>query len=131
MNYPTDTWQELLWDPKRSAPDFFNFCANVTNIDAPANITAVDWVLANYTGGQPWTNLGNYATYFKKNFLSLCPGGDYNSVDCFGTQSGENPEKEKGLGLMCSRIILGSAWEQWRTLIPLLKYVFLQARTSS
>jgi hypothetical protein len=89
MNYPTNTWQELNWYPDYSANDFWNFCSNVTNLDAPANITAVDNVLAKYTGGQPWTNLGNYANYFKENFLPLCTTGDINSPlnGCFGTQN--------------------------------------------
>jgi hypothetical protein len=89
MNYPTSTWQELNWYPDYNSPDFFEFCNNVTNIDAPANITAVDNILAKYTHGQSWTNLGNYATYFKKNFLPLCPSGDIDSTSCFGTQNGK------------------------------------------
>lgn len=87
MNYPTNTWQELNWYPAYSGPDFFDFCSNVTNADAPANVTAVDYALAKYTNGKPWTNLGNYANYFKEAFLPLCPSGDYNSVSCFGTQN--------------------------------------------
>jgi hypothetical protein len=89
MNYPTSTWQELNWYPDYSSPDFFDFCNNVTNIDAPANVTAIDKALAKYTHGAPWTNLGNYATYFKKYFLPLCPSGNYDSPFCFGTQNGE------------------------------------------
>ena len=90
MNYPTNTWQELNWYPAYDAQDFWNFCSNVSNIDAPASITDVDYILSNYTGGEPWTNLGNYANYFKLNFLPLCPDGV--SVDnsiCFGTQNRE------------------------------------------
>ena len=89
MNYPTGTWQELNWYPEYSADDFWNFCSNVTNIDAPADITAVDTVLAKYTGGQPWTNLGNYANYFKEAILPLCESGDVDSTSsgCFGTQN--------------------------------------------
>jgi hypothetical protein len=87
MNYPTNTWQELNWDPAASAPDFFNFCSNVTNANALADITATDQVLAKYTNGKPWTNLGNYANYFKQAFLPLCPSGDYDNTECFGTQN--------------------------------------------
>jgi hypothetical protein len=87
MNYPTATWQELNWNPAYSYPDFFDFCSNVTDFNSPSNITAIDYVLANYTKGEPWINLGNYATYFKKNFLPLCPSGDFDSTSCFGTQS--------------------------------------------
>jgi hypothetical protein len=101
MNYPTNTWQELNWYPAYDAQDFWNFCSNVSNIDAPASITDVDHILSNYTGGEPWTNLGNYANYFKLNFLPLCPDGA--SVDnsiCFGTQNREFREgvelKRKG-----------------------------------
>jgi len=82
-----DTWQELNWYPAYSGPDFFNFCSNVTNINAPESITEVDWYLANYTGGEPWTNLGNYANYFQQAFLPLCPNGDYDNTECFGTQN--------------------------------------------
>lgn len=88
MNYPTNTWQELNWYPAYSGPDFFNFCSNVTNINAPADVTAIDNILAKYTRGEPWTNLGNYATYFKREFLPLCPDGNYDSSSCFGTQDG-------------------------------------------
>lgn len=88
MNYPKDTWQELNWYPAYSAPDFFQFCSNVTNINAPASVTAIDNALAKYTHGKPWVNLGNYAEYFKREFLPLCPSGDYDSTSCFGTQNG-------------------------------------------
>ncbi|KAF2090941.1 extracelular serine carboxypeptidase-like protein [Saccharata proteae CBS 121410] len=87
MNYPTNTWQELNWDPAYGSDDFWDFCNNVTNIDAPENITSVDYILAPYTHGEPWTNLGNYANYIKKALLPLCESGDYNSVSCFGTQN--------------------------------------------
>ncbi|TVY92702.1 putative extracellular serine carboxypeptidase [Lachnellula willkommii] len=95
MNYPTSTWQELNWNPAYSADDFWNFCSNVTNIDAPAEITAVDTVLSNYSNGQPWTGLGNYANYFKEVVLPGCESGDVNSPlnGCFGTQ---NPCTEQG-----------------------------------
>lgn len=94
MNYPTNTWQELNWYPAYSANDFYNFCSNITNINTPANITAVDYALANYTGGEPWTGLGNYANYFKTQFLDLlddglCPMGDFDNIlQCYGTQNG-------------------------------------------
>ncbi|KAG0652531.1 putative extracellular serine carboxypeptidase [Hyphodiscus hymeniophilus] len=88
MNYPTSTWQELNWYPAYSANDFWNFCGNVSNIDAPSSVTEVDWILANYTAGEPWVNLGNYANYFKINFLPLCPEGvSLDSTECFGTQN--------------------------------------------
>ena len=54
-----------------------------------SSVTDVDYILANYTGGEPWTNLGNYANYFKQNFLPLCPNGDYDNTECFGTQNGK------------------------------------------
>lgn len=89
MNYPTNTWQELNWYPAYSGPDFFNFCSNVTNINAPSSVTAIDYSLAKYTNGEPWVNLGNYANYFKQAFLPLCLDGNYDSTDpgCFGTQN--------------------------------------------
>ena len=49
-------------------------------------IGVIDNELANYTNGEPWKNLGNYAAYIKRVVLPLCPNGDYNSGDCFGTQ---------------------------------------------
>jgi hypothetical protein len=89
MNYPTNTWQELNWSPLYGSDDFWNFCNNVTNIDAPANITAVDNILAKYTNGEPWTNLGNYANYVKQVVLPYCSTGRLDSTDdyCFGTQN--------------------------------------------
>jgi hypothetical protein len=87
--YPTYTWQEIHWNPSRGREDFFHFCRNVTDIDAPANTTAVDYALSRYTGGKPWKNLGNYASYIKRVVLPLCPDGDYNSRACFGTQHPE------------------------------------------
>lgn len=44
---------------------------NVTDLNAPANITAVDTQLANYTNGSAWTGLGAYANYVKEGELSL------------------------------------------------------------
>jgi hypothetical protein len=84
--YPTSSWQELNWNPQVGSEDFFYFCRNVSNVDAPSDIVQVDYELANYTSNEPWTNLGNYAEYIKNVVLPLCPSGDYNSVDCFGTQ---------------------------------------------
>jgi len=87
MNYPTNTWQELNWNPKVGSPDFFDFCRNVTDLNANKTTIAVDSILSNYTNGEPWTNLGNYAAYVKRVLLPLCPSGDYNNVECFGTQN--------------------------------------------
>jgi hypothetical protein len=89
MFYPTSTWQELNAFPTKTAPDFFDFCSNVTDIDSPANITAVDSALAKYSGGKAWTNLGNYAAYVKRVIVPLCEDGDINSSHpgCFSTQN--------------------------------------------
>ncbi|KAL9069355.1 MAG: hypothetical protein Q9157_006194 [Trypethelium eluteriae] len=89
MNYPTNTWQELNWSPLYGSNDFWNFCNNVSDINAPANITAVDNQLAKYTNGEPWTNLGNYANYVKQIVLPYCTSGDYDSTNdgCFSTQN--------------------------------------------
>ncbi|KAG9231604.1 extracelular serine carboxypeptidase-like protein [Amylocarpus encephaloides] len=87
FNYPIDTWQELNWNPAYSGPEFFEFCGNVTDINAPASITAIDSQLSKYTRGKPWVGLGSYANYFKKTYLPLCPSGDYDSSQCFGTQN--------------------------------------------
>jgi hypothetical protein len=88
MNYPTNTWQELNWYPNYTTTDFFNFCSNVTNIDAPAHITALDSVLSNYTSGRDWTNLGNYANYVKENIVPLCASASLiDTTTCFSTQN--------------------------------------------
>lgn len=87
FTYPTNTWQELNWDPNQGSADFFNFCRNVTNLDAPSTITAVDKSMAKYSNGEPWTNLGNYANYVKNVVLPTCPSGDYDNTACFGTQN--------------------------------------------
>ncbi|KAI1661656.1 peptidase S28 [Daldinia decipiens] len=85
--YHSNTWQELNWNSTYGSRDFFYFCGNVSDIDAPEEITQVDNILANYTNGEPWTGLGNYANYVKRYTLPLCPSGDYNSNDCWGTQN--------------------------------------------
>lgn len=88
MNYPTETWQELNWNSTYGSDDFFLFCRNVTNLDAPENITAVDYALAQYTDGEPWTNLGNYANYVQQNIVPLCSGDiDSTNDGCFSTQN--------------------------------------------
>lgn len=66
MNYPGNTWQELNWYPDYDHPDFFWFCNNITDPDAPVEITSVDSQLANYTNGEDWTGLGGYASYVKQ-----------------------------------------------------------------
>lgn len=88
MNYPTNTWQELNWYPKYDHRDFFDFCNNVTNINAPENITAVDTILSNYTNGEAWTGLGGYADYVKNVVVSMCPSEDLiDTTTCFSTQN--------------------------------------------
>ncbi|KAI1393617.1 peptidase S28 [Hypoxylon trugodes] len=85
--YHSNTWQELNWNSTYGSRDFFYFCGNVSDIDAPAEISHVDWTLADYTNGEPWVGLGGYANYIKTYTLPLCPFGDYNSNDCWGTQN--------------------------------------------
>ncbi|KAI1179941.1 peptidase S28 [Nemania sp. FL0916] len=84
--YPYYTWQEINWNPAYDHQDFFDFCTNLTDYQAPAEVTAVDKSMAKYTHGEPWTNLGNYAAWMKRVILPLCPSGDYDSSECFGTQ---------------------------------------------
>ena len=62
FNYPTNTWQELNWDPEYGSNDFWLFCTNVTNLEAPESVTSVDYALSETTNGAPWPNLGNYAS---------------------------------------------------------------------
>jgi hypothetical protein len=85
--YPTNTWQELNWDPAQGSYDFWYFCWNVTNANAPESITQVDYELSSVTNGEPWTNLGNYANYIKKYIIPLCGGAPINSSFCFSTQN--------------------------------------------
>ncbi|KAI0180215.1 peptidase S28 [Hypoxylon sp. FL1284] len=85
--YLSSTWQELNWDPAYGSRDFFYFCGNVTDINAPEEITEVDYMFANYTNGVPWVGLGSYANYVKTYTLPNCASGDYNSLDCWGTQN--------------------------------------------
>lgn len=88
FDYPTATWQELSWINQKT--QFWSFCANITNLDAPEEVTAVDEQLAKYTNGEPWENLGNYVKYIKDVILPTCPSGDYASGDCFGQGNGRH-----------------------------------------
>ncbi|KAI1633769.1 serine carboxypeptidase S28-domain-containing protein [Biscogniauxia mediterranea] len=85
--YHSNTWQELNWNSTYGSRDFFYFCGNITDFDAPENITQVDYAMSNYTNGEPWVGLGGYTNYIKTYTLPLCASGDYNSNDCFGTQN--------------------------------------------
>lgn len=87
FNYPTNTWQELNWNPAAGSDDFWLFCTNVTNADAPEDVTSIDYALSKYTSGEPWVNLGNYATYIKNYVIPLCDGPSLDSTSCFGTQN--------------------------------------------
>ncbi|KAK7182016.1 hypothetical protein DPSP01_006247 [Paraphaeosphaeria sporulosa] len=114
FDYPTGTWQELNWNPPDSSQDFFNFCSNITNPNAPANITAVDTKLSKYTQGEPWTGLGNYAAYIKRVIVPLCESGRLDTTDdgCFNTQNATywaNPANDAGRSyLYTSCIELGA-----------------------
>ncbi|KAL6163028.1 hypothetical protein ACJQWK_10624 [Exserohilum turcicum] len=89
MNYPTNTWQELNWSPLYGSSDFFDFCSNVTNPSSPGNTSSVDTALAQYSDGEAWTGLSNYAAYIKRVLLPECTTGRINSTDpgCFSTQN--------------------------------------------
>lgn len=84
--YPTKSYQELYWMSGPGHREFYDFCRNVTNLNPPAKVSQTDHELAAYTGGEQWTNLGNYAAYIKQFVLPLCASGDFNSFACFGTQ---------------------------------------------
>ena len=92
LNYPLGTWQELNWNKSVSDPHWWWFCGNMTDDTAPANVTAGDALLANYTNGQNWTGLGAYAIYFQQVYLPLCTSGRVGSTDsgCYGTQNGNS-----------------------------------------
>lgn len=87
--YWVDTWQELNWNSTYGSDAFFEFCGNVTDLDPPADVAAVDYLFANLTNGQPWDGLGSYAAYVQREVLPACDSGDYNSntPGCFGTQN--------------------------------------------
>jgi hypothetical protein len=87
--YWVDTWQELNWNSTYGSNAFFEFCGNVTDIDPPADVAAVDDLFANLTNGEPWTGLGSYAAYLQREVLPGCPNADYNGSEdgCFGTQN--------------------------------------------
>jgi hypothetical protein len=121
MNYPTNTWQELNWNPKSGSQDFFTFCSNVTNIDAPESIRSVDNALAKYTRGESWKDLGNYANYVKQTLLPLCPSGDYNNVACFGTQNGKAIRCNIKRAADELSLVLGGQLQFWDPVIPVHK----------
>ena len=127
MNYPLGTWQELNWNSSYSDPQFWWFCGNVTDPNTPENITSVDHLLANYTDGEPWVNLGAYANYFQNEYLvPLCPSGDYASNDCFGTQNRECLwlfVAVRRTVLIDDRVILGGYQEFCISVLPVLEYV--------
>ncbi|KIV95276.1 hypothetical protein PV10_02949 [Exophiala mesophila] len=87
MNYPTNTWQELNWYPEYDHPDFFWFCNNVTDPDAPVEITSVDSQLANYTDGEVWTGLGGYASYVKQVVVGPLSADVIDTTAGFSTQN--------------------------------------------
>lgn len=70
-NYLSNTWQELNWNSSYGSRDFFYFCGNVSNIDAPKEISEVDYALSNYTKGEPWVGLGGYAVSIMFSFFSV------------------------------------------------------------
>jgi hypothetical protein len=60
----------------------------VSDPNPPANISAVDWALAKYTNGEPWTGLGSYANYVQEVVVSICPSEDLiDTTECFSTQN--------------------------------------------
>lgn len=94
FEYPTSTWQELIWTDQEG--QFWDFCAAVTDLDAPESIAAVDTQLSKYTNGEAWTNLGNYANYIKEVILPTCPNGNYAGGECFGQGNGKHPAPRPG-----------------------------------
>ena len=58
----------------------------MTNLNAPAKITEVDYSLPE-PNGEPWVNLGNYANYIEKQIIPICNGAPIDSSDCFNTRN--------------------------------------------
>lgn len=102
FDYPTETWQELAWQDQDTT--FWAFCTALTDLDAPANVTAVDAQMAQYSNGEVWTNLGNYAEWIKSVILPTCPSGNYAGGECFGQGNGES------LSLFTSNHFLEECW---------------------
>ncbi|KAI1810713.1 peptidase S28 [Poronia punctata] len=86
-SYFSNTWQELNWNSTYGSRDFYYFCGNITDIDSPPEIQEVDYLMGNFTAGEPWVGLGGYAHYIKTYTRHLCESGEYNSHDCWGTQN--------------------------------------------
>jgi hypothetical protein len=83
--YPNPTWQELNWDPAVGSNEFFDFCTNLT---AVASNNKTDYALSQYTNGEKWTGLANYASWIKNKIVPLCPEGEsLDSNACFGTHN--------------------------------------------
>ncbi len=59
--YLSNTWQELNWNSSYGSRDFFYFCGNVSDIDAPKGVSDIDYSMSIYTNGEPWVGLGGYA----------------------------------------------------------------------
>ena len=97
MNYPTNTWQELNWHPAYDSPDFFWFCNNITDMNAPVHITNVDMQLANYTGGTAWTGLGAYANYVKEVIVSGYATQDIDTTAGLSTQNSQSVQPKRHL----------------------------------
>lgn len=109
MNYPLGTYQELNWNASYSNPMFWQICGNVTNDNAPKNITDNDYALANYTNGESWPGLGGYANMFQQVFLPLCESGNYGSSDpgCYGVSNGRVCLISCVLALTSSQSLIG------------------------
>ena len=109
MNYPLGTYQELNWNASYSNPFFWQMCGNVTNDQAPKNITDNDYALANYTNGESWPGLGGYANFFQQNFLPLCESGNIGSSDpgCYGVSNGGHARLPVLLALTLSQNPIG------------------------
>lgn len=93
FDYPTETWQELSWQEQDTT--FWAFCSAVTDVDAPANVTAVDAQMAKYTNGSAWTGLGTYAQWIKTVILPTCENGNFAGGECFGQGNGKRPSSLK------------------------------------
>ncbi|KAF2970247.1 hypothetical protein GQX73_g3300 [Xylaria multiplex] len=114
--YLSNTWQELNWNSTYGSRDFFHFCGNVSNIDAPKEISDVDYSLSHYTNGEPWVGLGGYAgTQNQSAWADITNSGSRSYLYTSCTEQGAYIDSPKEGPSLISRVIDISYEQQWCT----------------
>ncbi|RWA08733.1 hypothetical protein EKO27_g6366 [Xylaria grammica] len=115
-NYFSNTWQELNWNSSYGSHDFFYFCGNVSNIDAPKEISEIDYSLSNYTNGEPWVGLGGYAgTQNQSAWADITNSASRSYLYTSCTEQGAYIDAPKEGPSLISRVIDTSYEQQWCT----------------